>query len=197
MPIAHRTYIVIIIELGADANEYNTRLDEIARHKPTGCPGCASGQLNWHGWYARWAVYVAEDVKLGVRRLLCKGCGHTISLLPSFVHRCRHYVLDVLSEVIENRVEQQRPWARVTPLQGPCASTRRRWVKALATTIWVTWLVQTLAAVNPGAPELDAHGSTSTLFTLLRRVAFWLNPRAAVWHVGWRHGWNAGVGRLM
>ena len=141
-------------------------------------------------------MYVAGDVRLaGVRRLLCKGCGHTISLLPSFLHRCRHYALAVIREVVEERVEQPRPWA--APLARPFACTKRRWVKALAITTWLAWLLQTLAEVQPGAPELDAHGSTPTLFGLLRCVASWLEPRTAAWHVVWRTGWNAGVGRLV
>ena len=167
--------------------------------RPQACPGCAGTWIVAHGWYPRGVDYGARCWQIDVRRLKCKGCRKTISLLPSFVHRHRHYGLEVIRQVLETRVEALQPWSQVQPRDGPSARTRRRWVFAFAarTAVWLAWLLAVLARAKPDASGLDPHGSTQNLFRLGRVLADWLEPGRPKWAVVWRHGWNAGVGRLV
>jgi len=50
------------------------------------CPQCQASFLKLHGFYVRWLC--AEDFSgyIFIRRYICKECGKTVSLLPSFAH---------------------------------------------------------------------------------------------------------------
>ena len=59
------------------------------------CPGC-EGQLGRWGSYRRWVRRAGEVLPLRVRRAICRSCGATHAVLPSFLYGRR---LD-LAEVI-------------------------------------------------------------------------------------------------
>jgi hypothetical protein len=50
------------------------------------CPHCRSALLKKHGFYTRWLCDIAFNGDILIRRFICKACGKTVSLLPSFAH---------------------------------------------------------------------------------------------------------------
>ena len=154
-PGASNRQIVIIISVGADAHEYNARRDEVSRVRPKCCPECGGTHLVGHGWYGRWAIYVDQDVRVEIHRFLSKGCHKTMSLLPDFLHRHRHYVLAVIEAVLRGRLEQGLPWSGLAPSQRSV----RRWLGAFVRQAlgWQAALLSALARVQPLAGALDPH----------------------------------------
>ena len=158
--------------------------------------------MNAHSWYERQAVEISRDVQILVRRLICKSCKKTISLLPSFVLRHRHYTLGTQEAVIETRVREGQPWSRAGPASephsGPCLRTRQRWVKAFqaSAAAWLGALQVLLAAVRPAAQQLDAHARQDDVFACMLAAADWLARGRDIWQTVWCWGWNTGVGRL-
>lgn len=179
--------------------------------RPEGCPGCSqsasAGVIIGNGWYPRKVAYPGQNQGILVKRWKCLGCKKTISQLPDFLHRHRHYALAVIEPVLSGRIEAEQTWDELKLT----ASTRtiRRWVAAfLARTS--TWFLAVLSALAQTQPELrvfDPHGAGSlsnqskALLELGRLFAHWLDPgltSASAWlRVLWRWGWNAGVGRLV
>ena len=141
--------------MGADAHEYNARRDEVSRVRPKCCPECGGTHLVGHGWYGRWAIYVDQDVRVEIHRFLSKGCHKTMSLLPDFLHRHRHYVLAVIEAVLRGRLEQGLPWSGLAPSQRSV----RRWLGAFVRQAlgWQAALLSALARVQPLAGALDPH----------------------------------------
>ena len=65
------------------------------------CPQCQAGLLKRHGFYARWLCVPGFEGQILVRRFLCRHCGRTLSLLPSFAHPRRgcgiRYIIGILT----------------------------------------------------------------------------------------------------
>jgi hypothetical protein len=210
-PSARDGQIVNIIELGANADEYNTRREEARQLRPVCCPGCAGTHIVGHDWYARWAVYPEQDVRVEIRRWKCKDCGKTISLLPSFLHRHRHYALVVIEAVLRGRLEGSRPWSELVPSATPSQRSMRRWLAAFVAQAlgWLAALMSALALVLPVLGALDPHGphgggDNPAVAVLALSITFagWVDPGSAnapgsALRVMWRWGWNAEVGRLV
>ena len=163
-----------------------------------------------HGWYERRAVYIDHDVSVEIHRFLCKSCRKTISMLPDFLHRHRHYALAVIEAVLRGRLEHRLSWSGLTASAAPSQRSVRRWMGAFVTQApgWQAALLSALARVQPLAGVLDPHGrargresgAVLAVLTLGAVFAAWLDPEclpAAVLRTVWRWGWNAGVGRLV
>jgi Domain of unknown function (DUF6431) len=145
---------------------------------------------------------------LEVRRLECQECGHTTSLLPDFLHRYRHYGLEVIKQVLTARVEEGDSWSKLIQRYShdgaPSPRTMRRWCAAFVQQAlgWLTALLRALAFVLPLLQALDAHTAALAVarqvLILGPRLAHWLEQmNADWWRVMWRWGWNAGIGRLV
>jgi len=50
------------------------------------CPHCRTSLLKPHGYYIRWLCVIDFSGHIFIRRHICKSCGKTVSLLPSFAH---------------------------------------------------------------------------------------------------------------
>ncbi len=198
------TNIVTIVDLGADADECNARRNEARQWRPECCQGCGATTIIGHGWYPRFAACLDCDIGLWVRRWLCTGCHKTISQLPGFLHRHRHYTLAVIGSVLHGRLEAGAPWRQL----GPSVRSARRWVAAFLTRMlaWLVALLRALATVLPLLSLLDPHGAAQDaaidpahgVLTLGRKLADWLAPDCADWlRTLWQWGWNTGVGRLV
>jgi len=154
-----------------------------------------------HGWYGRWAVYGPEHgVEVEIHRFLCKGCRKTVSLLPDFLHRHRHYALAAIEAVLRGRLEQGVPWSALAPSQR----SMRRWLAAFVAQAlgWLMRVLSALALVLPLQGMLDPHGGARTpaeqVLAAGTVFARWLDPDLDnVLRVLWRWGWNSGIGRLV
>src|SRR4030067_3452459 len=101
---------------------------------------------------------------LRLKRWYCTACHQTVSLLPSFLLRFRHYLLEVIQSVVVTRFEDEAAWAQVSrrcAVKGaPSSRTIRRWCDSLAehAPAWWAAVQQTLAEHNAASPLLDPFG---------------------------------------
>jgi len=153
-----------------------------------------------------WIGGTAQDLE--VRRLECQGCGRTTSLLPDFLHRYRHYGLEVIEQVVSAHVEEGVSWSKMAQRYSrdgaPSLRTMRRWCAAFVqqALAWLTALLRALALVLPLLQALDPHTAALTVarqvLVLGSRLAYWLEQNNTNWwRVMWRWGWNSGLGRLV
>ena len=190
-----------MVDLGADAEACNARREEARQLRPASCPECKGKDIIGHGWYERWAVYETRDVRVSVKRWRCKGCGKTISQLPNFLHRHRHYVLGVIEGVLRKRLEEGQTWSQLAETGTPSLRSMRRWVGAFAAQamIWLPALMTVMALVMPLLSALDVHGTEAVaspvaVLGMSYTLANWLNasddpaPQDAM-RVMWRWGW--------
>jgi Domain of unknown function (DUF6431) len=180
-----RRDIVIIIAAVRTVEEYLRQRAVVAALRPERCGACGSTGM-WHGngWYPRGVVWIGGTAEaLEVRRLECQDCGHTTSLLPDFLHRYRHYGLEVIEQVLTARVEDGVSWSKLgqaySRAGAPSLRTMRRWCGAFVqqALAWLTALLRALALVLPLLQALDAH----TAALAVARQVLVLGPRLANW----------------
>jgi hypothetical protein len=120
-----------------------------------------------HGFYERKALSPTQVYGLRIKRWYCTACRRTVSLLPSFLLRFRHYLLDVIQVVVVTRFEAATSWAQVArrcAVDGaPSARTMRRWCDALAehAAVWWAAIQQALAEHDAASPLLDPLGESA------------------------------------
>ena len=78
----------LIFDPKCSPSEYHAQGKNYAFPDLTGepCPRCHSSLLRGHGFYLRWLISVDFSDIIPIRRYICKSCGKTVSLLPSFAH---------------------------------------------------------------------------------------------------------------
>ena len=202
--------MVKVIHAGETVAAYVKQREVVAAIRPERCGACGStGTWHGNGWYPRGIVWIGGTAQeLEVRRLECQECGRTTSLLPDFLHRYRHYGLEVIEQVVSARVEEGVSWSvmaqRYSRDGAPSLRTMRRWHSAFVqqALVWLTALLRALALVLPLLQALDPHATTLAetrqVLMLGRRFAHWLEQNNTNWwQVMWRWGWNSGVGRLV
>jgi hypothetical protein len=130
-------------------------------------PECqASGSLIRWGTYERGALTGEADYRIRVQRVRCKVCGRTHSLLPDFLHPHRHFVIDLLQQLVSWYLLVGLGWRTLLSRlreaygQGPARSTVREWVASFAYGaghLLLDALLRHLLALDPG---LDLPGSS-------------------------------------
>ena len=146
--------------------------------RPSSCPLC--GQLArvagkalgivGHGTYRRQVLGVTEaDVEATtlVRRYLCRGCAHTISVLSDFLHPRRWYAAVVILEALRRHLlegETEAEVRREFDVPEPAGSWRslRRWRRALLVTLWF-WLGRRLGATTPATTRKEGRRRVAAL----------------------------------
>jgi hypothetical protein len=138
--------------------------------RPQTCPTChALDLLIGHGFYGRQPITLTAVYQVHIKRWRCKVCHHTVSLLPSFLLRFRHYLLEVIEPVVVTRFEEGASWTQVarrcTQNGLPYPRTLYRWCVSFAAhaPTWWTAVQQTLAQQDAGSPALDPLGANTGL----------------------------------
>lgn len=140
--------------------------------RPSSCPLC--GQLAriagkplgivGHGTYRRQVLGVfGADVEATtlVRRYLCRGCAHTLSVLSDFLHPRRCYAAVVILEALRRHLLDDKTEVEVRrefDIPEPAGSWRslRRWRRALLVTLWF-WLGRRLGATAPATTRQEGR----------------------------------------
>ena len=129
-------------------------------------------------------------------------------MLPSVVHRYRHYALVVIEVVVRGRLGGKlvQTWRGIEIETGASLRSLRRWCAAFLMNAlrWLSAVWAVLAVAMPSAPLLDVHGATGDVAQRLldssATLAHWLSPKQAedtALRVMWCWGWNMGIGRLV
>jgi hypothetical protein len=211
--------MVIVIEFGSVV-EYLDHFWQLDFLRPAECPHCHAVHLFiGHGFYLRQPLTPTQVYVVWIKRWLCKACRHTVSLLPSFVLRYRHYLLAVIQSVVIARFEDGVSWTQVvrgcTVEGAPSSRTARRWCVSFAAQAPAWWAAvqQTLAHHDAGSPALDPLGANTGLHdaprALLQAALHLLAWAKTHWsEVGdygladrlrflWHWGAGQGLGRLI
>ena len=212
--------MVIVTEFGCLVHEYVECFGQLVFPRPDRCPHCqVLDVLIGHGFYWRKALSPTAVYVLRIKRWYCTACQRTVSLLPSFLLRFRHYLLDVIQSVVVARFEDGASWvmvARRCSVDGaPSTRTLRRWCESFAehAAVWWAAIQQTLAEHDAASPLLDplgqAAGPREAPRALLRaalHLLAWAKTRwAEVVQYGladrlrflWHWGAGRGLGRLI
>ncbi len=160
--------MVIVTEFGCLVHEYVERCSGLVFPRPNECPQCrVADTLIGHGFYERKALSPTQVYVLRIKRWYCTACERTVSLLPSFLLRFRHYLLDVIQSVVILRFEDSASWAQVARrcavAGAPSSRTIGRWCDSLAdhATVWWAAVQQTLAQQDAASPLLDPLGKSA------------------------------------
>jgi hypothetical protein len=158
----------IVADFQCDVKEYVEHFGQLVFPRPEVCPHCHAVHLFiGHGFYPRKPFSLTRAFWARIKRWLCKACRHTLSLLPGFLLRYRHYLLDVIQDVILARFEDGVSWTRVDQrctVDGcPSLRTLHRWCVSFAeqAPVWWAAVQETLAHHDAGSPTLDPLGENA------------------------------------
>ena len=150
---------IIVREFGLTVNEYAQLGQDVPVYKPDACPGCGrKGLLVGHGLRKRniWLLLAVMALVIYVRRLRCPprrgGCGGVFTVLPSFVHPFKRYLLQAMEPVVMERFVKLRALRTLEEvLEGPAPSTQRNWLRAFreAAGPWLEQLARRWARLIP------------------------------------------------
>jgi hypothetical protein len=131
------TKVILVADFRCSVQDYVAHLARLVFPRPDACPCCGhSGSLVGHGFYVRHALEQSQVFHVRIKRWRCKACRRTISVLPSFLLRFRHYLLVVISQVLSMRFELSASWLEVfkcIAVDGlPSPRTIGRWCQSFA-----------------------------------------------------------------
>ena len=181
----------IITDFGPAVQDYRAHFESSAFPRPAECPCCgAAHTFIGHGFYLRKPKDQTQVYRIWLKRWFCKACHTTLSVLPSFLLRFRHYLLGVIQQVVVARFEDHASWqatARQCAPEGlPAPRTIGRWCHAFAAQAarWWAAVQATLAQQDSAAPALDPLGPAAgpsthpALCSMPPRIC-WPGPRPA------------------
>ena len=155
----------IILDFGCTVQDYIAHFDQLIFPRPECCPACGTPQMCiGHGFYLRQPKDQTQVYRIWLKRWFCKACHTTLSVLPSFLLCFRHYLLDVIAQVVVTRFEDDASWqatARQCAPEGlPAPRTIGRWCRAFAAQAATWWAAvqATLACQDSASPALDPLG---------------------------------------
>jgi len=158
----------IILDFGRTVQDYIAHFDQLIFPRPECCPACGTPHMCiGHGFYLRQPKDQTQVYRIWLKRWFCKACHTTLSVLPSFLLRFRHYLLDVIAQVVVTRFEDDASWqatARQCAPEGlPAPRTIGRWCRAFAAQAATWWAAvqATLACQDSASPALDPLGPTA------------------------------------
>jgi len=206
--------MVIVTEFRCLVHEYAEDFSQLVFPRPEVCPHChAVNVFIGHGFYPRKPLSPTQVYRIWIKRWLCKACRQTLSLLPSFLLRFRHYLLDTIQSVVVTRFEDGASWTQVSrrcAVAGlPAPRTIRRWCLSFAAhaPTWWSAIQQTLAQHDASSPLLDPLGENAgprdaprALLQAALHLLAWAKTRwADVSDYGWndrmRFLWHWGAGQ--
>jgi len=115
--------------------------------RPAFCNHCRSGPLHRHAKYKRNVFTWLECFLIFIYRFKCTACGHTQSLIPSFIGPHQQVIWDVQEEVVR-RSEKGTPLCEVASQMAPPAGPysertlwrwKKEWEQRLATVESSAW----------------------------------------------------------
>jgi transposase-like protein len=155
----------IILDFGRTVQDYLAHFEQVVFPRPECCPCCGTWHtFIGHGFYLRKPKDQFQVYRIWIKRWFCKACHRTLSVLPSFLLRFRHYLLSVIQQVLVLRFEDHASWQatarRCAPEGLPAARTIGRWCHAFArhAPSWWAAVQATLACQDSASPALDPVG---------------------------------------
>jgi hypothetical protein len=119
-----------IFDAGCGAQEYVEKGRHFLFPELSGdlCPHCGKDLLRKHGFYSRYLVLRDFCEAILIRRYICKQCGHTVSLLPSFAHPGRSYGIGLILRFLTAFYTEKMKSGKAAD-QGVCSRQLLRWFR--------------------------------------------------------------------
>lgn len=210
----------IILDFGCAVQDYRAHFDQLSFPRPERCPACGARHVFiGHGFYARKPKDQTQVYRIWLKRWFCKACHTTLSVLPSFLLRFRHYLLVVIQQVVVARFEDHASWRALerqcAPDGLPSPRTIGRWCHGFAAQAagWWAAVQATLACQDSASPALDPLGAAAgpldapgALLHAVTHLLAWAQTRwPEVADYGrkdrlrflWHWGFGRGLGRLV
>lgn len=131
-------------------------------------------RVEGHGCYSRQVCGLSEGwIVIWVRRYLCRGCGHTMSRLPDWLHPWRWYAATVIIEALYRHLILKEPARIISPRFGRMGGgewrSLRRWRAQLlcSPTLW-GWLGSRLGITEPAEDRKQGRLHLSRLLGEMR-----------------------------
>ena len=210
----------IILDFGRTVQDYRAHFDQLSFPRPERCPACGACHVFvGHGFYLRQPKDQTQVYRIWLKRWFCKACHTTLSVLPSFLLCFRHYLLDVIQQVVVARFEDAASWQatvrQCAPEGLPAPRTIGRWCRAFAAQAagWWAAVQATLARQDSASPALDPLGPAAGPYeaprALLHAATYLLAWAQTRWpevadyglkdrlRFLWHWGGSRGLGRLV
>lgn len=177
MPNHHpQNYLVILHRLAVTVEQLCARSPDAPALKDVRLSHCtvcgqaarnAKGKLQivGHGMYSRQVCGLVETgwILIWIRRFLCLACGHTMSLLPDWLHPWRWYAGTAIIEALYRHCVLMESTASIgvrfgRPEEAMEWKSLRRWRKQLlvSPTLW-GWIGPTLGVTEPAASRTQCR----------------------------------------
>lgn len=95
--------LIIVIPWDESVESYVEAGKEIDAKRPENCPACKYPRLIFWGGRFRFAMGKERDFRLYVRRVRCRGCEQTHTLLPAFLFRRRIHLAELIVAALKLR----------------------------------------------------------------------------------------------
>jgi hypothetical protein len=86
-----------VISCSSSVNDYVAGFGDSLSHAPRTCT--CGGRLNGHGRRYRWILSLAGALLVPIRRMRCKACGGTVSLLPEMFYELTQCARDLAGRI--------------------------------------------------------------------------------------------------
>jgi len=121
----------IVFDAGCSAEEYSAKGKDFLFPDLSGkrCPHCKKDLLKKHGYYRRYLVLTRFSGRILARRYICKECGRTVSLLPSFAHPGRAYGIEPIINALGAFYVDGLPVCGAASASAVCSRQLLRWFR--------------------------------------------------------------------
>jgi transposase-like protein len=136
------------------------------------CPYCKADLLRKHGFYERYLILCRFEGIVVIRRYICKECGHTVSLLPSFAHPGRTYGIKPIVGVLTAFYADEKYVCKIARV---CVCSRQliRWFRLRIEknlNLLIMELIEVCALRAPPVTEESAKKRAGQFFECIRRL---------------------------
>ena len=153
---------VIVHDFGIGVNMYSSFGRDVPLWNPDRCPLCRRPGLQSHGTRLRgvWLRAGTTAIEIFVRRLKCVRCpkarpgarSSTFTVLPSFVHPFKRYLLSEMEDVVQQRFTTGHSFSKIERANPrPAPSTQRAWCQSFRAAA-PSWLPSLIAWLVPRRP---------------------------------------------
>ena len=124
---------MIIIPWNQSVESYEALGADVEYERPSRCPDCDYTELIFWGKRKRFATDGKNSYSLFVRRVRCKGCDKTHTVLPAFLLKNQVYVVNLIVSALLLVFVEARGSRTTAERIGVARSTLRRWISRFKT----------------------------------------------------------------
>ena len=136
------------------------------------CPHCMKDRLKKHGFYKRYLILLRFAGMLLIRRYICKECGRTVSLLPSFAHPGRAYGTEAVVNVLDGFYGKGRRVCEIAK-SGACSRQQVRWFRIRMEqnlNMLIMGITEIMGLRAPPVTEIPAKKRVGQFFECIRSL---------------------------